>query len=58
MRRLLRNKAGGSPSLGFSERDAYYIVVNEVKRTIDGGDANHLVCALEARCGNEQDFFL
>ena len=55
--RLLRNEAGGSPSLGFSERDAYNSVANEVKRTLDGGDANHLMCVLEARCGNEQDFF-
>jgi len=55
--RLLRNEAGGSPSLGLSERDAYNNVANEVKRTLDGGDANHLMCVLEARCGNEQDFF-
>jgi len=50
---LLRNKAGGSPSLGFSERDAYSSVANEVKRTLDGGDTNHLMCVLEVRCGNE-----
>ena len=55
--RLLRNKAGSSPSLGFSERDAYNSVANEVKKTLDGGDANHLMCVLESRCVNEQDFF-
>ena len=35
--RLLRNEVGGSPSLGFSERDAYNSVANKVKRTLDGG---------------------
>ena len=55
--RLLRNEVRGSPSLGFSERDAYNSVANKVKRTLDGGNANHLMCVLEARCGNEQDFF-
>ena len=55
---LLRNEGKGSPSLGFSERDVYNSVANEVKRTLDGGDANHLMCVLEPRCGNEQDFFL
>ena len=50
-------RLGGSPSLGFSERDAYNSVAKEVKRTLDEDDANHLMCVLEARCGNEQDFF-
>ena len=56
--RLLRNEVGGSPSLGFSERDAYNSVANEVKMNLDGSDANHLMCALEVRRGNEQDFFI
>ena len=34
--RLLRNEPGGSPSLGFSERNAYNSVANEIKRTLDG----------------------
>jgi len=42
--RLLRNGAGGSPILGFSERDAYDSVANKVKITLDRGDANHLMC--------------
>jgi len=55
--RLLRNKAEGSPLLGFNERDACNSVANEVKKTIDGSGANHLICVLESRCVNEQDFF-
>ena len=51
--RLLRNEVGGSPSLGCSERDAYNSVANEVKRTLDRGDANYLMCVLEARYANE-----
>ena len=51
--RLLRNEAEGSPSLGFSERDVYNSVANEVKRTLDGGNANHLMCVLETRCVNK-----
>jgi len=50
--------AGSSPVLGFSKRDAYNSIANEVKRTWDGGDANHLMCVSETRCVNEQDFFL
>ena len=34
--RLPRNEAEGSPSLGFSERDTYNSVANEVKGTLDG----------------------
>ena len=55
---LLRNEAEGSPSLSFSERDAHNSITNEVKRTLDGGDANHLMCVLEYRCVNKQDFFI
>ena len=55
--RLIRNEAGSSPLLDFSKRDAYNSVANKVKRILDGGDANHLMCVLEARCSNEQDFF-
>jgi len=56
--RLLRNEVGGSPLLGFSKRDAYNSVVNEFKKTLDGGDANHLMYVLESRSVNEQVFFL
>jgi len=54
---LLINEVGGSPLLGFSERDAYNSVANEAKRTIDRGNANHLICVLESSRVNEQDFF-
>ena len=50
---LLRNEAWGSPLLDFSKRDAYNSVANEVKKTVDGGDANHLMCVLDYRCVNE-----
>jgi len=47
----------GSSLLGFNERDAYNSIANEVKRTLDGGDVNHLMCILWNRCVEEQDFF-
>jgi len=55
---LLRNEIGASLLLEFSERDAYNSIANEVKRTLDGGDANHLMCVLEIRRVNKQDFFI
>ena len=30
--------------LGFSKRDVYNSLANQVKRTLDGGDANYLMC--------------
>ena len=55
---LIRNEVGSLPLLGFSERDAYNSVANEIKKTLDGCDANHLMCVLESSCDNVQDFFL
>jgi len=42
---------------GFSKRDACNSITNEVKRTLNGGDANHLICVLEIKCVNEQNVF-
>jgi len=56
--RLLTNEAGGSPLLGSSERDAYNNIANEVKRTLDKGNANHLMSVLETKRINKQDSFL
>jgi len=50
---LQRNEFGGSLLLKFSKRDAYNDVVNEVKKTLNGGDANHLMRVLENRCVNK-----
>ena len=55
--RLLRNEIGGSLLVGFSERDTYNSVANEVKRTLDGSDVNYLMCVLENRCVNKQNIF-
>jgi len=55
--RLLGNEARVSSLLRFSKRDAYNSVASEVKRTLDGGNANHLMCILGTRCVNEQDCF-
>ncbi|XP_019176479.1 PREDICTED: protein FAR1-RELATED SEQUENCE 1-like [Ipomoea nil] len=55
--RFLKHQSGGSPLVGFTNRDAYNSMASVSLKCLDGSDSNSLVEIFRRRQSNEADFF-
>ncbi|XP_019166940.1 PREDICTED: protein FAR1-RELATED SEQUENCE 5-like [Ipomoea nil] len=55
--RFLKRQSGGSPLVGFTNRDAYNLMTSESLKCLDGTDSNSLIEIFKRRQSNEVDFF-
>lgn len=54
---VLRKEAGGSATLGFTQRDAYDAIAGQKKKALDVCHANQLIKEFSKRQANESDFY-
>ncbi|XP_019178877.1 PREDICTED: protein FAR1-RELATED SEQUENCE 7-like [Ipomoea nil] len=55
--RFLKHQAGGSPLVGFTNRDAYNSIASDTSKRLDGTDSNSLIEIFRNRQSTESDFF-
>ncbi|XP_019161007.1 PREDICTED: protein FAR1-RELATED SEQUENCE 7-like [Ipomoea nil] len=55
--RFLKRQSGGSPFVGFTQRDAYNNLLTDSIKSLDGTDSNSLIDIFRQRQINEPDFF-
>ncbi|XP_019163576.1 PREDICTED: protein FAR1-RELATED SEQUENCE 5-like [Ipomoea nil] len=55
--RFLKHQAGGSPLIGFTNRDAYNSNASDTSKCLDGTDSNSLIEIFRKRQSTESDFF-
>ncbi|XP_031094305.1 protein FAR1-RELATED SEQUENCE 5-like [Ipomoea triloba] len=55
--RFLKHQSGGSPLVGFTNRDAYNSLASEYLKSLDETDSNSLIEIFRRRQCNEPDFF-
>ena len=55
--RFLKHQSGGSPLVGFTNRDAYNSLASDSLKSLDGTDSNSLIEIFRRRQCNEPDFF-
>ncbi|XP_019189427.1 PREDICTED: protein FAR1-RELATED SEQUENCE 7-like [Ipomoea nil] len=55
--RFLKHQAGGSPLIGFTNRDAYNSIASDTLKRLDGTDSNSLIEIFRKRQSIESDFF-
>ncbi|XP_019154687.1 PREDICTED: protein FAR1-RELATED SEQUENCE 5-like [Ipomoea nil] len=55
--RFLKHQAGGSPLVGFTNRDAYNSIASDTSKRLDGTDSNSLIEIFRKRQSTESDFF-
>ncbi|XP_019157521.1 PREDICTED: protein FAR1-RELATED SEQUENCE 5-like [Ipomoea nil] len=55
--RFLKHQAGGSPLIGFTNRDAYNSIASDTSKRLDGTDSNSLIEIFRKRQSTESDFF-
>jgi len=55
--RLLKKEVGGSPALGFTNKDAYNALAADKRKHLDGTDTNTLMGKLNQRKSEDQNFY-
>ncbi|XP_019185064.1 PREDICTED: protein FAR1-RELATED SEQUENCE 12-like [Ipomoea nil] len=55
--RFLKHQSGGSPLVGFTNRDAYNSMAADTVKRLDGTDSNSLIEIFRRRQSTETDFF-
>ncbi|XP_019190297.1 PREDICTED: protein FAR1-RELATED SEQUENCE 5-like [Ipomoea nil] len=55
--RFLKHQSGGSPLVGFTNRDAYNSMATDTVKRLDGTDSNSLIEIFRRRQSTETDFF-
>jgi len=55
--RLLKKEVGGSPTLSFTNKDAYNALAADKRKHLDGTDTNTLMGKLNQRKSEDQNFY-
>ena len=55
--RMLKKEVGGSPALGFTNKDAYNALASDKRKNLDGTDSHTLMGKLNQWNGEDQNFY-